>query len=80
MRASDAALWTELGALWQRACVADVDPGGDPFPLEDHELAGQAMSLTPAQCSALVRDTREDASDGERTWVALEALCRAIEP
>ena len=76
-RAGDATLWRDLGALWQHACVSEVV---DPFPLQPHELAGQAMSLTPAQCVALVRDARGDEVAGERDWAALEGLCHAIEP
>jgi len=77
---ADAALWRDLGALWQRACIANAPPGADPYPLDEHELAGQAMSLTPAQCGALVRDAREGDFAEERDWAALETLCVAIEP
>ena len=80
MHQSDALLWAELGALWEQACVTDVHIEAEPFPLEDHELAGQAMSLTPAQCGALVRDARNEASTEERDWDALGGLCRAIGP
>ncbi len=85
MDAADAALWGELGALWQNACIGPdggrsiVREGDDPFPLDEHELPGQAMSLTPAQCGALVRDAQEGEAAEDRDWVALEGLCRAIE-
>ena len=80
MTDADAALWGELGVLWQSACMADAPADADPFPLDPHELPAQAMSLTPAQCGALVRDARAGEATEDRDWAALEGLCRAIEP
>lgn len=83
---ADAALWTELGELWQEACVvpdadlADSNDGDAPFPLDEHELPAQAMSLTPAQCGALVRDAQLGEASDDRDWAALEGLCHAIQP
>lgn len=74
--ADDAALWTELGTLWQAACAASN--ATDPFPLELHELPAQAMALTPAQCGALVRDSQESVAGGN--WEQLADLCTAIQP
>ncbi len=51
-----------------------------PFPLDQHELPSQAMSLTPAQCGALVDDAQTGEGVPDLDWAALEALCRAIEP
>ena len=80
MTVRDAALWSELGALWQNACLGSAPADGEPFPLSPHELPAQAMSLTPAQCEALVLDARQGESSADRDWSELEALCRAIEP
>ncbi|MDH3270019.1 MAG: hypothetical protein OEN56_01725 [Gemmatimonadota bacterium] len=75
-----AALWAELGRIWQRSCVGSLpsDPEG-PFPLEDHEVAAQAMALSVPQCQALVRDAQAGEHSGGVDWDALDALCRAID-
>ena len=80
MTVRDAALWSELGALWQNACLGSAPADGEPFPLDPHELPAQAMSLTPVQCEALILDARLGESNPDRNWTELEALCRAIEP
>lgn len=84
--AETAALWRRLGELWQDACKTDLPAlGTTPFPLQEHELPLQAMSLTVPQCEALVHDARGAAPPAGSTtssvdWDALGALCRAVEP
>lgn len=74
-----AAQWAQLGTLWQSACALSLTQLSDtPFPLKEHELPLQAMSLNVPQCQALVQDSRqanEDAAD----WDALTTLCEAID-
>lgn len=58
-----AARWAELGALWQAACIPPQEPVDSlPFPLADHELPLQALSLSAGQCTALVADARDEAT------------------
>ncbi|MDA1102247.1 MAG: hypothetical protein O2956_01435, partial [Gemmatimonadetes bacterium] len=87
--ASDAQrdLWTELGTLWQAACMPSLAAlQAEPFPLDAHELSGQALALSPKQCEALISDARAEAHEGGtegpsgRDWDGLTGLCRAIEP
>lgn len=74
------ALWTELGALWQRSCQPRVDAlGATPFPLDEHELPLQAMALNVPQCAALVRDAREADPDSDVPFDRLASLCKAVE-
>ena len=82
----DAELWMSLGELWQNACIgpslsnATAPEDDGPFPLDQYELPGQAMSLTPAQCGALIGDAQKGEEVADLDWAALEGLCRAIEP
>ncbi len=84
--ATDSDHWAELGRLWQAACIPpESTTEGGIFPLDAHEIPLQAMSLTPRQCEALVRDARTEAeeaggADGGSDWDALAGFCRAIEP
>lgn len=72
--------WTNLGTLWQESCQPRVAAlGATPFPLKEHELPLQAMSLNVPQCEALVRDGRERGVHAEWDWDALGGLCRAVE-
>jgi hypothetical protein len=75
-----AAKWAALGRLWERSCsdrVAALD--AEPFPLDEHELTLQAMSLNVPQCRALVADGRSaDEADPTIAWDELDELCRAI--
>jgi hypothetical protein len=76
-----AAMWSELGALWQAACAPRVETlASEPFPLDAHELPLQAMALSVPQCQALVRDARDaDGADQAKDWDGLAALCTAAE-
>ena len=75
-----ASKWAELGLLWQRACTPSLPSlGVEPFPLEEHELPVQAMSLSARQCQALVEDARSEAGAGGMDWDALTGFCTAIE-
>ena len=52
---------------------------GEPFPLDEHELTLQAMSLNVPQCEALVADARARASDDTGVaWNELSEMCRAV--
>jgi hypothetical protein len=75
-----AALWRELGALWERACAPRLDAlGAEPFPLDPHELALQAMSLSVPQCEALVAEARStQGGEGSGSWDQLAGLCTAV--
>ncbi len=78
-----AAAWVELGALWERACAPRLpELAGEPFPLDEHELALHAMSLSVPQCHALLRDARgDDGTDSEAMAVEadpLASLCDAV--
>ena len=70
--------WTELGRMWEQSCAVDgLD--GEPFPLDEHELTLQAMSLNVPQCEALVADARARASDDTGVaWEELSEMCRAV--
>jgi hypothetical protein len=75
-----AAMWTELGRLWERSCAPQLpELAADPFPLDDHELPLQAMSLNVPQCEALVADARAaDGVDASTDWDGLAEMCRAV--
>lgn len=79
--AEHAALWNELGTLWQRACTPELPAlGAEPFPLDDHERPLQPLSLSPGQCAALVQDARSEAGPDDATdWSALGEMCTALE-
>lgn len=72
-----AALWSELGEVWQEACSTPPYETA-PFPLQEHEYAAHAMAMNVPQCEALVADS-EASSMASRDWVALRGLCRALE-
>ena len=74
------ARWTELGRLWERSCAPRLpELAEDPFPLDEHELPLQAMSLNVPQCEALVADARSaDGADGSTDWDGLAEMCRAV--
>ena len=75
-----AALWIELGRLWERACAPALpELATEPFPLDAHELALHAMSLNVPQCEALVSDARSaEGADPSTDWNGLSALCTAV--
>lgn len=74
------ALWKDLGTLWQESCQPRIEAlGTTPFPLDEHELPLQAMSLNVPQCEALLRDGQESGAHPAWDWDGLAGLCRAVE-
>ena len=75
-----AAHWSDLGELWQRACVPagtrsqSLSPG-----LASHEAPLQALPLNSVQCEALVQDGRTGAlGEEQRDWTALNTFCGSL--
>jgi hypothetical protein len=75
-----AAMWTELGRLWEQSCTPRLpELLEDPFPLDEHELPLQAMSLNVPQCEALVADARSaEGADASTDWDGLAQMCSAV--